>query len=108
MAEFIPEAVSAGEALFGGGAEAATAATEAPSAVDQAAGASRDFNDSPVGKTTGSSFGSKVLGWGAKSYIGHEIAAPFEGGGGGGGGGGGTQAGPPTEGVNIGSWGNVG
>lgn len=109
MAFLAPEVLAAGaEALTGGGEAAATAgaASEAPSIAEQAGGQARDFNDAPVGKTQGTL--SKIAGWGAKSYIGHEIAAPFEGHGGGGGGGGG-EAGPSTGGTTLpGDMGNVG
>jgi hypothetical protein len=101
----IPEALAEGESLLGpliSGGEKAVA-SEAPSAVEAAAGAGRDSNDSFLSKVIGSKFGKTV-----RNDLAFHGATSLLGGGGGGGGGGGQQeAGPPTGGVDIGSWGNV-
>jgi hypothetical protein len=65
----------------------------------------KDFNDAPVAKTLGSRFGSTV-----KNNLAFHGIESMLGLGGHGGGGGNEQAeqGPPTGGVDLGTFGNVG
>jgi hypothetical protein len=102
---FLP-ALAEGAAELFGGAEAATAGTEAATAGETAgAGAvAKDFNDAPVAKTVGSSFGRKVVDSLAAGEVAHGIEGAF---GRGGGGGGQGAGGPPSGGVDLGSMGNI-